>query len=86
MYSNAILSKVKLGGKVQKPQQFGKYSMTEEKRKFYDQQYVWARLSMSEDEFNEWSYKVSWPTSPSHPDGLFDSLKEYREYFHFDYE
>ena len=58
--------------------------MTDDKRDFYDKQYLWARLSMSQDEYEDWSYKVSCPCSLDHPDGIFDSTKEYREYFYFE--
>lgn len=55
--------------------------MTNDKREFYDKQYMWARLSMSSDEFIEWCHKVSLPCSLNHPDGLFDSVEEMEEYF-----
>lgn len=58
--------------------------MTDDKREFYDKLYMWARLSMSQLEFDDWYYKVSRPCSLDHPDGLFDSVKEYREYFYFE--
>ena len=60
--------------------------MTNEKREFYDKLYVFALLSMSNAEYDDWYDRVSWPSSESHPEGLFDSVKEYREYFYFDYE
>ena len=46
--------------------------MTNEKRKYYDGIYLWARLKMSEDEYNDWIYTVSWPCSAEKPDGIFD--------------
>ena len=55
--------------------------MTNEKRKYYDGIYLWARLKMSEDEYNDWIYTVSWPCSAEKPDGIFDDMKEYKEYF-----
>lgn len=58
--------------------------MTNDKREFYDKQYMWARLSMSKEDYDEWCYKVSWPSSLNHPDGIFDSVQEYREYFYFE--
>jgi hypothetical protein len=58
--------------------------MTDDKREFYDKQYMWARLSMSQDDFEAWSYEVSWPCCAEKPDGIFDSVKEYREFFYFD--
>jgi len=56
--------------------------MTNDKREFYDKQYMWARLSMSQDEYEDWCNKVSWPCCAEKPDGIFDSTKEYREYFY----
>jgi hypothetical protein len=58
--------------------------MTDDKREFYNKKCVWARLSMSEKEYEEWWDKVSWPCSLDHPDGIFDSVKEYREYFYLE--
>jgi len=58
--------------------------MTDDKREFYDKQYMWARLSMSQDEYENWCYEVSWPCSAAKPDGLFDDTQEYREYFYFE--
>lgn len=60
--------------------------MTNDKREFYDKLYMWALLSMTPEEYDNWYHQVSWPSSLDHPEGLFDSVKEYREYFHFDYE
>lgn len=55
--------------------------MTSDKREFYDKQYMWARLSMSDIDYSDWCHKVSWPCSSNHPDGLFDSVEEMEEYF-----
>jgi hypothetical protein len=58
--------------------------MTNDKREFYDKQYMWARLSMSQDEYEDWYHKVSWPCCAEKPDGIFDSTKECREYFYYE--
>lgn len=55
--------------------------MTDDKRQFYDKIFMWSRLSMTQDEYDDWFYKVSWPCSPEHPDGMFDNIKEFKEYF-----
>ena len=55
--------------------------MTDEKRKYYDGIYLWASLKISQDEYNDWIYRVSWPCCAEKPDGIFNDMEEYREYF-----
>ena len=71
---NAIIAKINLG----------KYIMTEEDRKYYDEIIMWARLSMSDEEYQEWYSIQCKPSSMVHPDGIFSSVKEYKEYFNLE--
>jgi len=58
--------------------------MTEEKRKFYDTQFMMARLSMSQNEYDDWVAKSRGPSSTSWPDGIFESVQEYKDYFNYE--
>lgn len=55
--------------------------MTKSEREYYDKIYMWARLSMSQEEYEYWYNEVSWPASDEHPEGLFYSTKEMKEYY-----
>jgi hypothetical protein len=58
--------------------------MTNEDRQHYDTQFQIARSSMTKDEYDDWIYRCRWPASTQQPDGIFNSIDDFLEYFNID--